>query len=285
MKNDYYVYLHHLEDGTVFYVGKGRLNRAYSKQCRPKSWEEIVKTTNYTASFYKENLSEKEALDLELELLNSLPNLVNVSRKNHITKLDSCNIREYVEYSETSPSGLVWKIDRYFGRFKSTSLHTKKGTPVGTINKSRGDSITGWRCSINKTTYYVHRIIYALYVGDIPDGMIINHIDNNPLNNRLDNLELCTIAENSRKTKVHTSSLVRNTSSGITGVSYDACVPKYTRYQAYYKDPFTEKLITKTFSVNKYGKEEAFRLACEWRIEQIAELNKQGAGYTERHGT
>jgi hypothetical protein len=35
----------------------------------------------------------------------------------------------------------------------------------------------------------------------------------------------------------------------------------------------------------KYGKEEAFRLAVEWRAARIKELNEQGAGYTERHGT
>ena len=39
------------------------------------------------------------------------------------------------------------------------------------------------------------------------------------------------------------------------------------------------------FSVEKHGNEEAFRLACEWRSEQIRLLNEQGAGYTERHGT
>lgn len=41
---------------------------------------------------------------------------------------------------------------------------------------------------------------------------------------------------------------------------------------------------TRGFSVNKYGEEEAFRLACEYRDEQIRLLNEQGAGYTEGHG-
>ena len=36
--------------------------------------------------------------------------------------------------------------------------------------------------------------------------------------------------------------------------------------------------------LKKYGKEEAFRLAVEWRAARIKELNNQGAGYTERHG-
>lgn len=40
----------------------------------------------------------------------------------------------------------------------------------------------------------------------------------------------------------------------------------------------------KYFSILKYGKEEAFRLACEAREEAIKRLNEQGAGYSENHG-
>lgn len=39
-----------------------------------------------------------------------------------------------------------------------------------------------------------------------------------------------------------------------------------------------------TFSTHKFGNDEAFRLACEYRIEMVAELNRQGAGYTKTHG-
>ena len=43
MKNDYYVYLHKTLDGNPFYVGKGRLNRAYSSYSRSKNWHQISK--------------------------------------------------------------------------------------------------------------------------------------------------------------------------------------------------------------------------------------------------
>ena len=122
-------------------------------------------------------------------------------------------------------------------------------------------------------------------MGEIPDGMVVNHIDNNPLNNRLDNLELCTVAENNRRAKTHTGVLIRNTSSTVTGITFRVYNIKYQRYIAHYSDPVTNKQTTKTFSCIKYGKEEALRLAQEWRNERIAELNLQGAGYTDRHGT
>lgn len=44
------------------------------------------------------------------------------------------------------------------------------------------------------------------------------------------------------------------------------------------------KTKSKSFSINKYGKEEAFRLACEARENAIKELNEQGAGYSGNHG-
>lgn len=40
--------------------------------------------------------------------------------------------------------------------------------------------------------FYVHRLVYEAFNGEIPEGYEINHIDENSLNNRLDNLNLLT---------------------------------------------------------------------------------------------
>lgn len=39
-----------------------------------------------------------------------------------------------------------------------------------------------------------------------------------------------------------------------------------------------------SFSLSKYGYDEAFRLACESRTKMIEDLNTQGAGYAAKHG-
>lgn len=44
---------------------------------------------------------------------------------------------------------------------------------------------------------YVHRAVWEAFNGEIPSGMQINHKDENPRNNRLDNLEMCTPKYNS----------------------------------------------------------------------------------------
>ncbi len=66
--------------------------------------------------------------------------------------------------------------------------------------------------------------------------------------------------------------------TGVTGV-----VEEEGRYKAKWKD-LSGIQKSKSFSINKYGKEEAFLLACEAREDAIKELNKQGAGYSDNHG-
>ena len=45
----------------------------------------------------------------------------------------------------------------------------------------------------------VHRIVYNAFKGDLEDGLVVDHIDNNPKNNHIDNLQAITSRDNSRK--------------------------------------------------------------------------------------
>ena len=46
--------------------------------------------------------------------------------------------------------------------------------------------------------YYVHRLVYMAHFGIIPDDMMIDHIDRNPLNNDINNLRLSSRSLNCR---------------------------------------------------------------------------------------
>lgn len=47
--------------------------------------------------------------------------------------------------------------------------------------------------------YTVHRAVYEAFIGTIPQGMVIDHIDEDRLNNRVDNLQVLTSGDNVRK--------------------------------------------------------------------------------------
>jgi hypothetical protein len=63
-------------------------------------------------------------------------------------------------------------------------------------------------------TAYVHRIVWAMHYEWPTDGMMIDHIDRDPGNNRIENLRLATGSQNRAN-----SGLQRNSTSGYVGVS------------------------------------------------------------------
>ena len=70
MNNIYYVYeWYNVDTGIIFYVGKGKNNRAYSDRNRNKFFLDYKKFNNVDVRFVKINLSEDDAWKLEEELI------------------------------------------------------------------------------------------------------------------------------------------------------------------------------------------------------------------------
>ena len=60
------------------------------------------------------------------------------------------------------------------------------------------------RCNVRKyggkqKIYYVHRFVWECFNGNIPEGKVIDHINNNKEDNRLCNLQLVTQQQNCKK--------------------------------------------------------------------------------------
>lgn len=257
MKNKYYVY-HHVRscDNVVFYIGKGN---TYSKRAerknRSKAWHAFIKLDEYYTLFeYFDN--EQDSLDRERFLLNNIERgwqLVNVQKDNRIKGIPE-DISEVVYYSEDSPSGLKWKV--------SPNYRIPKNSNVGWVNK-----LGYWSFEYKGKAYLVHRVIYFLFNGEL-GNYLINHIDTNPSNNLIVNLEKVTSAENNRKSKSQLGVLRSNNTTGVNGMSFRSTSP------AFIGQVYTDKgKLHKCFSIKKLGLLEAYANCCEW-LEVTRENNE-----------
>lgn len=179
-------------------------------------------------------------------------------------------LKEFWRYQEDSKSGLIWIV-------KPNSRNGRKlGEHVGNITMDGYYSVT-----MGRQQYLIHRVVWEINFGPIAEGLCIDHIDGNRLNNRIENLRLVTKAENARNAKYRPEN-----KSGIKGVFLwvvaKDCGYKYEAWRAIWTEVGGGNR-SKSFNVEKYGYDEAFRLACEYRLSQINRLNLEGAGYTERH--
>lgn len=97
-----------------------------------------------------------------------------------------------------------WKVTRYWykGGSKSKTHKDIKITMACGKHKYRPDkyypkvtfSTPGHMYNIP-----LSRLIYVWFVGDIPDGMVVDHVDNDSYNNMPTNLQLLTVGENLEK--------------------------------------------------------------------------------------
>jgi hypothetical protein len=129
----------------------------------------------------------------------------------------------------------IWKsIPNYEGLYEVSSLGNIKGLMKNVFDKngnlhyvkkekvfSKRKSKDGYyvtdltNCSIKKT-FKVHQLVAMAFLNHKPNGMklVIDHRNNDPLDNRVENLQIVSVRKNSSKDK-------KDKSSQYTGVSWD----------------------------------------------------------------
>lgn len=182
--------------------------------------------------------------------------------------MEKIDWNEYFCYDETSPSCLRWKVSR-------GSNKVRAGDVAGGCISSTGY----YQCILQGKNYKCHRIIYEMFNNiSLKPNEQIDHINRQKTDNRIDNLRVVTSAQNARNRFIQ-----RDNSTGMSGVCETSKGDSYY-YTAHWCD-LVGKLHQKHFSIAKLGREIAFAKAVAYRKKMIAELNEQGAGYSDRHGT
>ena len=76
----------------------------------------------------------------------------------------------------------------------------------------------------------VHNLVAKVFLGEIPDGYVVDHINNNPSDNYVTNLQIVTIAENGKKAAKYSYGMKLG-SKLKGGFNYDLRVVAYIRYR------------------------------------------------------
>lgn len=326
------VYFHkNSNTGEIFYIGKGNSKRPYLTYNRGKKWHQYLSANNcnFEVEIYKDGLSSTQALALEEDLIKSgkyssiINTIINCVVKSNIYDVAF----ENVYYDETSSTFLRWKTDRKNNLYKA-------GEEAGSIDDEGYGVVT-----INSSPYRIHRLVWTLHNGEIPDGFIVDHIDSNKSNNAIGNLAAITQKENIRKAKYQSEypgityrvnaklweatwcENLKQKTKGFSEGRYGNLAKqmaidyrnvmwniehdpeKYKELLSEFEDKYKDLLGRrfpvgvsiqndsktgfdyfratwkagnlgtkfKGFSINKYGYDEAYRLACEWR-KQMEEL-------------
>jgi hypothetical protein len=103
-----------------------------------------------------------------------------------------------------------WKEHYWYedGELFRKVVSNQQSIYVGSVNSS------GYvQFEHKQKTHMLHRVVWEFHNGPIPAGGQIDHIDRDPLNNRIENLRLCTQSQNQINSKVPA-----NNTTGYKGV-------------------------------------------------------------------
>lgn len=180
------------------------------------------------------------------------------------------DFEKYVYLDDASPTGLRWA---YEGG-KGISKH-RLGDVAGVVQQKQA-----YRVWLEGKFYKVHRVIYQMFHKvELGAEDVIDHINGNPFDNAINNLRVVTRKVNSRNMNRN-----KNNKTGIVGVSIDEKKEGYRYAVAQWRD-LDGRQKSKSFSFLVFGEEQALGLARLHREQMISDLNADGAGYSEDHGT
>lgn len=88
-------------------------------------------------------------------------------------------------------------------------------------------NVTLWDKGIKKKIC-IHNLVAKIFIGEVPEGYIVDHIDNNPSHNYVTNLQIITLKENTQKAAEHSYNMTI-ASKVKGGFKYDLRVAAYIK--------------------------------------------------------
>lgn len=147
-------------------------------------------------------------------------------RKYFISKQDLIDNKVTVTFDENNQPKIFQEFIATGNRAKAYRWKNERTIYNVTTNHSYGKPLTYLNTTIKvngKTiTIPLGNLVWIYFNDTIPDGYDIDHIDNNPFNNNVDNLQLLTIKENIQKRPYNGANQFMNSSQFNTPEEYYA---------------------------------------------------------------
>lgn len=131
-----------------------------------------------------------------------------------------------------------WEINRYWFKNNSRIKHNimlKISTAVRKhkYTNDKAYQIVSFAYNQKHISLPLARIIYAWFNQKVPSGFVVDHIDNDPFNNQLDNLQLLTQEQNLIKRFVDNPNNCSNQWAKLNKVKYEIAHKCYTEGKSY----------------------------------------------------
>ena len=110
--------------------------------------------------------------------------------------------------------------------YRKISTKTRRaGVLAGFWWSKSGESEKRRKVMIRKKIWSASHVVWIMHNGDIPDNFVIDHLNGDCGDDRIENLRLATFEQNARNRK-----RAKTNTSGVAGVSFDKSVGKWTAY-------------------------------------------------------
>lgn len=156
----------------------------------------VENPNHYNIVHHKDN----NKLNNNFKNLEWVDNLLHASYHNNV--LQTKKPRSKAKFYTDDLNGEIWKVFPLNIKYLISNYGRVRNIQTNRL-LHLDNSQKYVRVSLNdKKHYYIHRMVYCTFYNDFDlQDMVIDHIDNDPTNNHLDNLQKITQSENCLKQK------------------------------------------------------------------------------------
>jgi len=122
------------------------------------------------------------------------------------------------KYFKYEDGKLLWKYrnrDEFKNKAGQSAANRFAGKEAGNLHGAPRSATTYRQVEIFGKGYKVHRIIWEMHNGEIPDGYVVDHIDGDGLNNKIENLRIVDSLES-----MHNLPRQKTNKTGVVGVCW-----------------------------------------------------------------